>query len=343
MYALVDRHADRALLNVSIPGAEPVPYHWELIDLSTGQTDTAPHQLSGRAWPLSGTGTLGPSPSMAVFAPPARPDVNDEDDTELLVVDLTSFAVVEVPQPPGWPGTYEADAFRVGSDLVVVHRPDTSGRLDVFVDGAWSDANALAGPNADAVRAFLADQRWVTFWAPGSDGVVAIDGLGDMLWERPDLAPPPHEGFDMSPVQGHGDDAVVLLNACLGFDADASSCERETLMGLSVADGSTLWSWDRPAGVSLVADGLAVVATDAGYELIDVRTGATVEGSPTWAPADFAQECCGAGDYFFVGHDGAIGWTVSADYWEPEPGPHVKIWYPADETAATRTVDLLGD
>lgn len=53
-----------------------------------------------------------------------------------------------------------------------------------------------------------------------------------------------------------------------------------------------------------------------------------VDESQQWTRIEsFAQECCGAGDFIWVGRDGGVVFAVNQD--------HVRVWYPQDRSDAT--------
>ena len=112
--------------------------------------------------------------------------------------------------------------------------------------------------------------------------------------------------------------------------------ERTLLVGLDTATGDTLWELDGNRGVSALGDGFAIITNDAGdgWEMIDTLTGDLVDDSQQWAGIEpFSQECCGAGDFIWVGRDGGLVFAVNQD--------HVRVWYPQGRSDGTIDMSLM--
>lgn len=158
---------------------------------------------------------------------------------------------------------------------------------------------------------------------------------GTERWRRDDLIDPGDEGFRVagSGIDGH----PVLVRACIGDRDQGGQCRRG-LLGLDGDDGSTVWQLDDDFGVSLIADGYAIVTDPDGpgstYQLIDLDTGARVPDGISGAPGAFLAECCGGYDYNRVERDGALAWSV-ASHW-------LDVWFPADRAGPGVAVDVLG-
>lgn len=322
-------------LHIDPDGAEEA--RWEGLDVATGQLG----ETVGYGWPIARTDQF------ALFE--VQPGASIGPESRLVRVDLFSDHTVELPYPPETFGQGVAIFRLVDTNVeggavpvLVVNRAPVSA----YVDGEWGALDPARHPALEFVVARLSGEVNATFdWATGSR-LSARNGLGEVVWERPDLWSHGTEGFASVGPVGSGD-GVVLVRACLEPPAtERCAYEATQLMAVSAADGHTLWQTGAPQSVVLASGDFAVV-TVAGseppsFELIDVNTGVRVAGSPTWDPAAFSSECCGGGDYFRVGREGALAWTLAADYWSAEPDPYIDVWYPAGATAATIDVDLLG-
>lgn len=259
----------------------------------------------------------------SLFGP--RGDRLSTTDDQLAVLDLRSGELDVIPYPPdfGIPVfRHEFEVIDEGSGAyVILQRVDgpQSPVSSVYVDGAWTtdDATILASAPVRAVLTF--DER----------GWEGHDGLGEVVWSRPDLLDIRREGF-LSDVS----DSVTVINGCR--EQSDAGCVDGSLFGIDTATGETRWERDGLRGVSAVGDGFAIVTNDAGdgWEMIDTLTGEIVDESQQWAGIEpFAQECCGAGDFVWVGRDRGIVFAVNGD--------RIRVWYPQDHAGATIDVSVM--
>ncbi len=259
----------------------------------------------------------------AVFGP--NEDRITDDDDRLAVLDLRSGELDEIPFPPN----LGIPAFRHEFQLVdddaevfrVLQRVDGSQTpvRGVWADGAWrtDDATILDAAGITAVN---------TFEDGGWEG---RDGLGGMVWSRPDLLDIRMEGF-------HSGESgpTTVVNACR--EQTDSGCVDGSLVGIDTATGETLWERPGLRGASAIGDGFAIITNDTsdGWEMIDTRTGDLVDESQQWASMEtFAQECCGAGDFIWVGRDGGVLFAVNED--------RVRVWYPRGRSGTTISTSLM--
>jgi outer membrane protein assembly factor BamB len=189
----------------------------------------------------------------------------------------------------------------------------------VWVDGAWSTdaATILEAVPVQAVNS--SDER----------GWEGRNGLGEVVWSRPDLLDIRQEGF-LSEIS----DTVTIINGCL--EQGEGGCVRGSLFGVDTASGETLWERSGLRGVSAVGDGFALITNDAGdgWEMIDTLTGDLVDESQRWDGIEpFEQQCCGGGAYVWVGRDGGVVFAVNGD--------RVRVWYPQGHTDTTIDTSLM--
>ncbi len=178
------------------------------------------------------------------------------------------------------------------------------------------------------------------FFDPASSHLRRVGSDDAQRWERVDLADTPGEGFRVDAEWPKRSGQPALVRACLAATVDPEGegyCDY-ALLGIDPDDGSTVWQLDGNYGVSLVADGYAIVTDPGGpestYQLIDLRTGERVPDGISDAPGAFLAECCGGGDYNRVEREDSVAWTI-ASHW-------LDVWFPADHPGPGVTVDLFG-
>jgi hypothetical protein len=170
----------------------------------------------------------------------------------------------------------------------------------------------------------------------GEYGLAGVDATGDVRWNRDDLLMVGVEGLNAATSDG-----VSLVRACPAprVNGPDGQCSAPLLVAIDPTSGRTLW--ERPGwwGVSVVADGRALVngpfpdgprPVPLPWELIDLRSGGRV-GDRTWdEPWRFDIGCCAS-------PEGAVvsgGAVVTVD------GDTVELWYPEARTTPIVVVDL---
>lgn len=99
--------------------------------------------------------------------------------------------------------------------------------------------------------------------------------------------------------------------------------------------------WSRPHLLDIRQEGFlgevseTVTVINACRERDDIGACGGVDGSQQWEGIEpFSQECCGAGDFIWVGRDSGVVFAVNQN--------HVRVWYPQDRSDATIEVALNG-
>lgn len=260
--------------------------------------------------------------SFTVFGP--SDDRIPTADDRLAVIDHRSGQVHEIPYPadPAVPAfRHELQVIDDGSGefrvLQRVEGPQSAVR-NVWADGAW---------HAD--EATILDAAGITAVNTLDHGWEGRNGLGEVVWTRPDLLDLGREGF-RSAESG----TTTLINACL--ERAEFGCDRGSLFGIDTATGETRWERTALRGVAAVGDGVAIITNDAGagWEMIDTLTGDLLDESQRWDGIElFEQQCCGGGEYVWVGRDGGVVFAVNSD--------RIRVWYPSDRTDATIDTSLM--
>ncbi len=312
---LSSTNADLLVVSEYQPGTQSGPL-WRVFDLTSGR-DAGSFDRPDEMQTVTVGGRYALF-SMAGDQPTTQAD-------EMVLLDLTTNGYITL----SYPDMPDVPAFRF--EFEVIENIDDGVRILVRVDGSqspvigvWADdawqtdpATILAATPLRAVLSF--DER----------GWEGRNGLGEVVWSRPDLLDIRREGF-LSDVS----DTVTVINACL--EQSDAGCDDGNLVGVNTATGETLWERVGNRGVSAVGDGFAIITNDAGdgWEMIDTLTGDLVDESQQWAGIEpFSQECCGAGDFIWVGRDGGVVFAVNQD--------HVRVWYPQDRSDTTINVSLM--
>ena len=309
--------ADLLLVAEYQPGT-PDGSLWRLFDLTSGRdagTFDRPDQMQ----------TVTTGGRYALFSMGSDQPATPTD--EMVLLDLTTNEYITLPYPdmpevPAFRFEFEViDTVDDGATVLVRVDGPQSAVSGVWIDDAWrTDAATIL--DATPVRAVNSFDD-----AIGWEG---RNGLGEVVWSRPDLLDLRREGFN-SDVSG----TVTVVNACRERDDSTGLCDGGALIGLDTLTGETLWERAGNRGVSAIGDGFAIITNDAGdgWEMIDTLTGELVDESQQWAGIEtFAQECCGAGDFIWVGRDGGVVFAVNQD--------HVRVWYPEGRTDGTVGVTL---
>ena len=300
------------------PGTTPDAPAWRTFDVVSGR-DGAPLDIPGELQTVTtGERHVLFSLSDERFTTP---------DDEMMLLDLTTGELSALP----YPDVTDLEAFKfgfqiidgAGDELRILRRGAQVGvAVDgVWIDGAWQsdDATILEATPVRAVNSFDDAVGWE-----------GRNGLGEVVWSRPDLLDLRREGFNSEVSE-----SVTVINACRERDDATGLCGGGALIGLDTMTGETMWERADNRGVSAVGDGFAIITNDAsdGWEMIDTLTGELVDESQQWTGIEsFAQECCGAGDFIWVGRDGGVVFAVNED--------HVRVWYPQARSSATISVAL---
>lgn len=244
---------------------------------------------------------------------------------DLRLVDLGSGAVTALPDPdlPGVEGTYPFVRVlerRDGTPLVAIGEGAVP-TLAVFVDGAWrTDRSTLLAE----VPLTVAENSVDVGNAELGNGVWARDALGATVWFHPIVTPISAEGWTTGVV---GD--VVVSNECRAAALDASfGCDDPWHIALDFATGDLLWEQRGFVAVGPVGDGLAIIATEGGWSVTDLRTGSPMQQ----LDGPFLDECCGLDGFVWTGGDGGVVWAVDHET--------IRIYYPEIVSQPTVEVDL---
>ncbi|MEI6402285.1 MAG: hypothetical protein WCP59_08875, partial [Actinomycetota bacterium] len=256
----------------------------------------------------------------------------------LLRIDIGTMKASTVAMPPV-PLTGFGDDFASLSD----------GRLVAFgpqAPGRSSNARPLVavqqgdGWSADPAALQAARPAIATF-GMGIDGagqpLLGVDALGNELWRRTDLNAISTEGFQLAL-----DGEIAVASTCGPRDASGNDwCPDAAVEGVDARTGRTVWRLDGQYGVSIVADGVALIAgpfdSDPStieptvWTMIDTRTGRPVADDQRWGePYSFGIGCCDSPEGAWV--DGGVVFTVDE--------VDLQIWYPRQFSTPTATASL---
>jgi hypothetical protein len=307
--------ADMIIVAEYTPGTNSDAPVWHVFDVATG-LDAAPLDIPDELQTVTVNGRY------ALFTSSGERLTTAAD--EMALLDLTSGELTTIP----YPDVTDVPAFQF--DFQIVDRDNGGFRIlqrtfdngvavgSVWVDGAWHTdaATILEATPIRAVDSF--DER----------GWEGRDGLGEVVWSRTDLLDIRQEGF-LSDVS----ETVTIINGCL--EQAEGGCGRGSLFGIDTTSGDTLWERSGLRGVSAVGDGFAIITNDAGdgWEMIDTLTGELVDESQRWNGIEpFEQQCCGGGDFVWVGREGGVVFAVNQD--------HVRVWYPQGRAGTTINTSL---
>jgi hypothetical protein len=252
--------------------------------------------------------------------------VNDTDSGEfedLQLADLATGAVTALPQPPFGLVTEVVHPPQVtergdGSPIVTI----TAGNavLAVFVDGEWrTDRDTLIREVPLRVtETFDGDLSGL------GTGVLARDPLGATVWFHDTVNGIRAEGWATGVL---GD--VVLTNECRADDPTLPyGCAEQWRVALDLQTGDVLWEQPGFVGVGPSDRHIATIADDAGWSMVDVRTGEVLQAD---LPA-FATACCGEDAFIWSDRDGGVVWSV--DY------QTMRVYYPVGIGPSPATVTL---
>jgi hypothetical protein len=317
---------DTALVEELVSNVDASPTSvWHAIDLATG-SDVAPPQG------LDGVQLLASAGRHALFGP-QNGRVVDVDTDRLTLLDLVTLESSQIPFPDetngqGPFGLY----FGMTDDGTVVYPEPNSARAitAVYRDGEWrsDEASILAA--------------WPIRVAFSFDGdiaeLVGRDGLGEVVWSRPELTDIGNEGFRTATS-----DDMTVVSACVTRTIE-TGCTDVALFGIVTETGDIRWRLPGRRSVSAAGGGFALatdgadVASDTvpdppGYVMIDTSTGAALGDDQHWDdPEEFRTGCCGESEFVRVRRDGGV--VIATNY------ERVRVWYPATIDAGTRTVRI---
>ncbi len=296
---------------------------WDDVLATSGISGAATENRTSLLW--------GSDLPVLVFGPQGSRMVTPDD--TLLVVDLVTMTVRELPYPPSSEG---------GRIDILPLELTTAGRLMAFDSGA-AGSDAPVGAVATSTgwstdRAFIDDAVGVRadfFGGAQSNELRAFDSQGDELWRRNDILSPPFEGFHLA-VDGD----TVIASGCAALDMGSDNpCIDWTLWGIDVRTGSTRWEREGLWSVTGLGSGVATVAgpytgvTGAAqpeWMMIDLATGRQV-GDRTWTqPWSFGVGCCD--EPARVYRSGGVVFTVD--------GTNLEMWYPEQQTAPLQVVSF---
>jgi hypothetical protein len=191
----------------------------------------------------------------------------------------------------------------------------------VFVDSEWrTDRSSLYGHvGLNASEILDVDGRRA--------GVFAVDALGAQAWFVATEGQLPGEGFHVAAY-----DDVVVANVCRDGDIQAFTCDVAAMIGLDLATGEQLWERPGFGAVGPAGDGYAIVTTDQGWEMIELRTGEIVPGQVWDDEFAFSTFCCGEEGYVRAERDGGVAWAINYRT--------VRIYLPEAVAGPTVRVDL---
>ena len=326
-----------ALVGFAISQDDAVPVSgWRIVSLDDGAVvgelrDLFAAQGVDPTIPIS-VFPLVTSRESVVFGPPGETVVDPVRD-HLVRLDLHTFKVEVLLFPTQSTG---GDLFRQRFEFA------DSGDLVLLGDGLVAAANSVVSAyhggrwtQAPSVLRRTRGTR-VDFGNDGR-GLVGFDALGQQVWRDDTVSDPRLEGFRMA-----ASGPVTVIAGCFSSPAP-DECMQRDLAGVDTDTGAILWQLPGMRQVAAVGDGFALISeagaaaygdgTQGPWMLIDTSTGELVDSTQQWLEPDtFRQECCGGGDFVWVGHDGGVVIAVN--------GEHVAVWYPQGEGLTAREVTI---
>lgn len=326
-----------ALIAFAISQDNAVPVSgWRFVSLDDGAvvgelSDLFAAQGVDPTFPIS-VFPLVTSPDSVVFGPSGDTVVDPTRD-HLILLDLHTSTVEVLPFPEQSAG---GELFRQRFQFA------DSGDLVLMGDGLVEPANAVVSAyrggrwtQAPAVLRRTYGTR-VDFGSEGR-GLIGFDALGQQLWRDDNVSDSRLEGFRLA-----ASGPVTVISGCFSSPAP-DECADRGLAGVETATGTILWQLPEMRQVAAVGDGFALIsqAIAAAYGdgkqgpwmLIDTSTGELVDSTQQWLEPDtFRQECCGGGEFVWVGHDGGVVIAVN--------GEHVALWYPKAQGLTAREITI---
>lgn len=304
---------------------------WSLADGRPSRTWDellAANGISGPATEHRANLLWGTDLPMLVFGPQGSRLVAADD--TILVVDLATMTMRELPYPPSAQG---------GAVDVVPLELAADGSLVALDPAGWGRVAAVAtstGWSTDSAVIDRAVGERVAYDGGGQQlELRATDWNGKELWRRSDILAPPFEGFH-SAVDGD----MVIASGCAVVDMSLENpCSAWTLWGLDLHTGVTRWKREGTWAVTGLGNGVAMVAgpytgvTGAAppeWTMIDLTTGRQV-GDRSWTdPWSFGVGCCD--EPARVYRSGGVVFTVDRTTLE--------MWYPEAQTTPLEVVSF---
>ena len=304
---------------------------WSLADGRPSRTWDellAANGISGAATEHRANLLWGSDLPMLVFGPQGdRPATADD---TLLVLDLATMVMRELPYPPSAQG---------GAVDGVPMELAADGSLVALDPAGWGQVAAVAtadGWSTDPADLDRAVGVRVTYDGGGRQlELRGVDWQGQEVWRRSDILAPPFEGFH-SAVDGD----MVIASGCAEVDMNLEvPCTGWGLWGLDLHTGATRWAREGTWAVTGLGSGVAMVAgpytgTAAApqpeWTMIDLRTGEQV-GDRTWTdPWSFGVGCCD--EPARVYRSGGVVFTVDRT--------KLELWYPEAQTTPLHVVSF---
>ena len=296
---------------------------WDELLVANGISGAATEHRANLLW--------GPDLSVLVFGPQGSRQVTADD--TIVVVDLASMTMRELPYPPSAQGArIEVLPLELTADgRLMAFTPDRSGPSSpvtaVETAGGWSTDPAVIERTVGVRAAF--DGAGVQL------ELLGFDWQGQELWRRGDILAPPFEGFHYA-VDGD----LVIAAGCASVDMSLDNpCPDWMLWGLDLRTGATRWAREGHFAVTGLGSGVAMVAgpytTGSGeylpeWTMIDLTTGRQV-GDHTWTePWSFGVGCCD--EPARVYRSGGVVFTVDRT--------NLEMWYPEQQTTPLQVVSF---
>jgi hypothetical protein len=340
VYADANSQSDEALvLTYSNPSPGIFEPQWEVWSLADGQVTRSFDDVvaaSGITGDVAGyrTALYGFALDDVLLAPEVDGNIDMSVDS-LLRIDLATMTATTVAMPPVALTGYGDDFATLPDGRLVAFGPQVLGAVRAVAavqegDGWTTDPAALQAARPAAVE-------FGPYVDSGDQPLVGIDAFGTELWRRADLNPINGEGFR---VALDGD--IAVASTCGPRDPSGNDwCPDAAVEGVDARTGRTVWRLDGQYGVSIVADGVALIAgpfdSDPStieptvWTMIDTATGRQVADDQRWGePYWFGIGCCDSPESAWV-DDGVVFTVDEVD---------LQIWYPRQFSTPTVTVSL---
>ncbi len=322
--------------NTSPGGFEP---RWEVWSLADGQVTRSLDDVvaaSGITGEVAGyrTALYGIALDDLLLAPAVDGNIDMSVDS-LLRIDLATMTASTVTMPPVALTGYGDDFASLPDGRLVAFGPQVLGAVRAVAavqegDGWSTDPAALQAARPAVVE-------FGPYLDGGDQPLVGIDAFGTELWRRADLNSINGEGFR---VALDGD--IAVASTCGPRDTSGNDwCPDAAVEGVEARTGRTVWRLDGNYGVSIVADGVALIAgpfdSDPStieptvWTMIDTATGRQVADDQRWAdPYSFGIGCCDSPNRAWV-DDGVVFTVDEVD---------LQVWYPRQFSTPTATTSL---
>ena len=312
---------------------------WEVWSLADGQITRSLDDVvvaSGITGEVAGyrTALYGITLDDLLLAPEIDGNIDMSVDS-LLRIDLATMTASTVAMPPVALTGYSDDFASLPDGRLVAFGPQVLGAVRAVAavqegDGWSTDPAALQAARPAAVE-------FGPYLDGGDQPLVGIDAFGTELWRRADLNPINGEGFR---VALDGD--IAVASTCGPRDASGNGwCPDAAVEGVDARTGRTVWRLDGNYAVSIVADGVALIAgpfdSDPStieptvWTMIDTATGRQVADDQRWGePYWFGIGCCDSPEVAWV-DDGVVFTVDEVD---------LQVWYPRQFSTPTVSTSL---